>query len=174
MEPAWHVCPCPRRGPSWQGSREVGPLSDGTPRKFLKDGDVVTLRGACTGPHFSVGFGECVGQVLPAGATPPPRAPPPPACALRDVSLQSYWRSSCSWRVRVALNFYGVPFTTAPVILLEGRQSDVSPMAQVLRVTGAGCAPSIASPRPARSAFDPTPARACGRSVCTRTRSESR
>ena len=30
----------------WQGTREVGPMSDGTPRKFLKDGDVVTLRRA--------------------------------------------------------------------------------------------------------------------------------
>ena len=135
MGPAWDVCPCPRPGRSWQGSREVGPLSDGTPRKFLKDGDVVTLRGACTGPHFSVGFGECVGQVLPAGATPPPRAPPPPACALRDVSLQSYWRSSCSWRVRVALAFYGVRYATVPVNLLEGEQAGVGPMGQVPRLS---------------------------------------
>ena len=128
--------PCPR--PlllSWQGTREVGPLSDGTPRKFLKDGDVVTLRGACTGPHFTVGFGECTGQVLPAGATPPPRAPPPPACTLRDVSLQSYWRSSCSWRVRVALAFYGVPYATVPVNLLQGEQAGVGLMAQVPRLS---------------------------------------
>ena len=113
----------------------MGPLSDGTPRKFLKDGDVVTLRGACTGPHFSVGFGECTGQVLPAGATPPPRAPPPPACALRDVSLQSYWRSSCSWRVRLALAFYGVRHATVPVNLLQGEQAGVGPMAQVPRLS---------------------------------------
>ena len=89
------------------------------------------MAGVCRGDGYCIGFGDCSGEVLPAASTPPlPLAPPPPA-ALRDVTLQSYWRSSCSWRVRVALNFYGVPFTTAPVNLLEGRQSDVSPMAQV-------------------------------------------
>ena len=119
----------------WQGTRDVGPLSDGTPRKFLKDGDVVTLRGACAGPHFSVGFGECTGQVLPAGATPPPPVPPPAACALREVALQTYWRSSCSWRVRVALAFYGVPYATVPVDLLRGEQQGVGPMAQVPRLS---------------------------------------
>ena len=132
--PLRHV-PCLTPLLSWQGTREVGPLSDGTPRKFLKDGDVVTLRGACTGPHFTVGFGECTGQVLPAGATPPPRVPPPPACALREVSLQTYWRSSCSWRVRVALAFYGVPYATVPVDLLQGEQAGVGPMAQVPRLS---------------------------------------
>ena len=33
----------------WQGTKEVGPLSDGTTRKFLKDGDTVTMRGVCAG-----------------------------------------------------------------------------------------------------------------------------
>ena len=126
---------------SWQGTKEVGPLSDGTTRKFLKDGDVVTLRGVCNGPHFSIGFGECAGQVLPAGSTAPVPAAPPVACVLRDVELHSYWRSSCSWRVRIALAFYGVPYTTVPINLLQGEQARVGPMAQLPRMSwtdGAG------------------------------------
>ncbi|KAI0138973.1 Fumarylacetoacetase [Hypoxylon sp. NC0597] len=38
-------------------------------RRFLKDGDTVTLRGVCGKPGEKVGFGDCVGRILQA--TPP-------------------------------------------------------------------------------------------------------
>lgn len=118
----------------WQGTKEVGPLSDGSMRKFLKDGDTVTLRGACRhAAGYTVGFGECAGQLLPAG-TPPPPVPPPPMPAVHDVRLLSYWRSSCSWRVRIALAFYHIRYKYVAVNLLEGAQRSVSEMGQVPRL----------------------------------------
>ena len=40
------------------------------------------------------------------------------------VILYSYWRSSCSWRVRIALHFKNIPFETRTVNLLQNQQSD--------------------------------------------------
>lgn len=37
-------------------------------------------------------------------------------------SLYHYWRSSCSWRVRWALELKGVPYESVPVNLLQGEQ----------------------------------------------------
>jgi fumarylacetoacetase len=51
---------------SWKGSRTVGPLADGTHRKFLQDGDTVFITGVCRGPHCTISFGECFGTVEPA------------------------------------------------------------------------------------------------------------
>ncbi|KAJ3170008.1 Glutathione S-transferase zeta-1 [Irineochytrium annulatum] len=39
-----------------------------------------------------------------------------------DVTLHGYWRSSASWRVRLALNLKGIPFKTVPVDLLNREQ----------------------------------------------------
>lgn len=52
---------------TWAGKNEVK-LQDGkVVRKFLQDGDTVTLRGFCEGPDGSrIGFGECTGTILPA------------------------------------------------------------------------------------------------------------
>jgi len=42
-------------------------LATGETRSFIEDGDTVTLRGYCQRPGFArIGFGECVGEVLPA------------------------------------------------------------------------------------------------------------
>jgi len=38
------------------------------------------------------------------------------------LTLHSYWRSSCSWRVRIALHWKGLPFTYVPVNLFLGEQ----------------------------------------------------
>ncbi|KAI6800443.1 Fumarylacetoacetase [Hortaea werneckii] len=41
-------------------------LEGGKRRKFLEDGDVVSISGACGEPGALVGFGECVGEIHPA------------------------------------------------------------------------------------------------------------
>lgn len=38
------------------------------------------------------------------------------------ITLYDYWRSSASYRVRIALNLLGLPYTAVPVNLLEGEQ----------------------------------------------------
>ncbi|CAG9766225.1 unnamed protein product [Ceutorhynchus assimilis] len=50
---------------SWKGTKPLT-LQDGTKRKFLQDGDTVTMKGVCEGDGYNVGFGSCVGQLLPA------------------------------------------------------------------------------------------------------------
>ncbi len=50
---------------AWRGTRPIR-LSSGVERKFIQDGDTVTLRGWCQGDGYRVGFGECSGRVLPA------------------------------------------------------------------------------------------------------------
>lgn len=48
------------------GKRQIT-LSNGDVRTFLEDGDTVILKGYCEGPgRRRIGFGECVGSVLPA------------------------------------------------------------------------------------------------------------
>jgi fumarylacetoacetase len=41
-------------------------LADGTERRFLADGDRVTMSAWCQGPGYRVGFGELTGRLLPA------------------------------------------------------------------------------------------------------------
>ncbi|WP_282181888.1 fumarylacetoacetase [Aliiroseovarius marinus] len=50
---------------SWAG-REPFTLDTGETRTFIEDGDTLTLRGAAKGDGFQIGFGDCVGQILPA------------------------------------------------------------------------------------------------------------
>lgn len=51
---------------TWRGTEPIT-LGDGTERKFLQDGDEVTIRGFCTRQgRPRIGFGECRGVVLPA------------------------------------------------------------------------------------------------------------
>ena len=49
----------------WRGQEEI-PFPNGATRKFLKDGDTVTMAAHAQGNGFRIGFGECVGKVLPA------------------------------------------------------------------------------------------------------------
>ncbi len=60
------------------------------------------------------------------------------AGAAADIVLHSYWRSSCSYRVRIALAWKGIPYTYVPVHLLKdgGQQlsesyAKVNPMKEV-------------------------------------------
>jgi len=50
---------------SWKGSKPVM-LNDGEQRKFLQDGDTIRFTGWCQGQGYRVGFGEVVGEILPA------------------------------------------------------------------------------------------------------------
>ncbi|WP_424943756.1 fumarylacetoacetase [Aliiroseovarius crassostreae] len=54
---------------SWAG-REPFTLDTGETRTFIEDGDTLTLRGAAKGDGFQIGFGDCVGQILPAKSWP--------------------------------------------------------------------------------------------------------
>ena len=44
------------------------------------------------------------------------------AAVASPVKLYSYWRSSCSWRVRIALAFKGIEYEYVPVNLLKSEQ----------------------------------------------------
>lgn len=50
---------------TWNGQRPVA-LESGEERRFIEDGDELTLTGACIGQGYRVGFGECAGVILPA------------------------------------------------------------------------------------------------------------
>ena len=50
---------------SW-GGREPLTLESGEERRFLDDGDRIVFRGAARGQEYRIGFGECVGTVMPA------------------------------------------------------------------------------------------------------------
>lgn len=49
----------------WKGTKTVD-LPGGETRKFLADNDTVALEGYCQGEGYRVGFGDCIGKVLPA------------------------------------------------------------------------------------------------------------
>ena len=50
---------------AWMGTKPVK-LNDGTERKFIHDGDTVTMRGYGQKGDIRVGFGEVATKVLPA------------------------------------------------------------------------------------------------------------
>lgn len=50
---------------AWKGTKPIR-LSDGSERKFLQDGDTVTLKAVAEGDGYNVGFGSCIGTLLPA------------------------------------------------------------------------------------------------------------
>ncbi len=50
---------------SW-GGKEPLVLDTGETRTFIEDGDTLTLTGEAKGEGYTIGFGDCVGTVLPA------------------------------------------------------------------------------------------------------------
>src|SRR5690606_33186714 len=50
---------------TWRGTEPIR-LPDGSERKFLQDGDVLTLTGWAQGDGYRLGFGEVSGRVVPA------------------------------------------------------------------------------------------------------------
>lgn len=60
------------------------------------------------------------------------------SCSSSQPVLYSYWRSSCSWRVRIALNLKEIPYDIKAISLIKsgGEQHcneyrEVNPMEQV-------------------------------------------
>ena len=49
---------------TWRGENPIE-LSDGSQRKFIEDGDTVTLRGYCENENVRIGFGEVSNKLLP-------------------------------------------------------------------------------------------------------------
>ncbi len=49
----------------WKGTKEIE-LENGEKRKFLQDGDIVSMTGWCQGDGYKIGFGEVSGQIIPA------------------------------------------------------------------------------------------------------------
>jgi len=50
---------------SW-GGKEPLTLDTGETRSFIEDGDILTISGMAEGDGYRIGFGECVGKVIPA------------------------------------------------------------------------------------------------------------
>ena len=50
---------------TWRGTTPIK-LNDGTERKFINDGDTVTMRGWAEKNGVRIGFGECSSTVLPS------------------------------------------------------------------------------------------------------------
>ena len=50
---------------TWRGTEPIT-LPGGEPRKFLADGDTVTMTAWCQGDGYRVGFGEVASMILPA------------------------------------------------------------------------------------------------------------
>jgi maleylacetoacetate isomerase len=123
---------------SWKGSKEV--VVGDEVRKFLKDGDTVVMKGFCekTG-HGRVGFGECTGKVLPALTEvfdERQQGDKAKEEIYSDFKLYGFWKSSCTWRVRVALAAKGIAFETIPLDVMKGEQKaekyfDNNPLGQV-------------------------------------------
>ena len=53
-------------GFTWRGANALT-LANGETRKWLEDGDTLTITGWCQGDDYRVGFGEVSGCILPAG-----------------------------------------------------------------------------------------------------------
>lgn len=54
---------------SWGGKDPIT-LETGETRSFIEDNDTLTLSGAAKGDGYQIGFGTCVGKVLPAAQDP--------------------------------------------------------------------------------------------------------
>ncbi|MGI8924800.1 MAG: fumarylacetoacetase [Fimbriimonadales bacterium] len=53
---------------AWRGEKPITLAETGEQRKYVDDGDEITLTGWCQGDGFRVGFGEAAGVILPSMA----------------------------------------------------------------------------------------------------------
>lgn len=135
---------------SWKGAKEISLVNSPTNaiRKFLKDGDNVIMTGfAQLEGSYRIGFGDVSGKILStAPSTEAPSAQIVGGKGYSNFTLYSYWRSTCSWRVRIALALKGIEYKNEPMDLstLVGNTtaclpssftSDVNPLGQVPALT---------------------------------------
>jgi len=50
---------------SWNKQKQVQ-CGESATRYFLEDGDVISITGTCYGDGYRIGFGDCIGKILPA------------------------------------------------------------------------------------------------------------
>lgn len=51
---------------TWNATKPISFEASGEQRTFLEDGDTINLKGFCQGNGYRVGFGPCIGTILPA------------------------------------------------------------------------------------------------------------
>lgn len=127
---------------SWNGTKTV-PLTDTEERIFLQDGDTVILKGHAPakmdseGRHIPrIGFGCCESQIQPAAPFEQPKGEPsqskkaklaPPMTIsperYQNFTLYGFYKSSSTWRVRVALAAKGIEYETVPINIFAGEQN---------------------------------------------------
>lgn len=123
---------------SWRGAKEIPLVNspNNEVRKFLKDGDTVIITGFSEAGDgsYRIGFGEVSGRILPAGTvstkpTLPHSASKPVHSGFSNFKLYSYYRSTSSWRVRIALALKGIEYETIPIDLakLVGNTTELLP-----------------------------------------------
>lgn len=130
---------------SWRGAKEISLVNSPSKqvRKFLKDGDDVIMTGYAEAADgsYRVGFGECSGKVLAAGTKMAAQIDKS-AKGYSNFKLYAYWRSTSSWRVRLALNLKSIPhdivaINLAPLVgntdqqLPDDYRSEVNQLGQV-------------------------------------------
>lgn len=106
---------------SWRGTKEIC-LNNGNSRKFLMDGDTVIMKGWAEKNGIRVGFGEVGGKIVRSESIAESvmtEASSLTRCrhGYSNFKLYSYWRSSCSWRVRLALNLKEIKYEYIPIDL---------------------------------------------------------
>jgi glutathione S-transferase len=111
---------------SWRGAKDIPLVNspNNETRKFIKDGDTVIITGYSQSADgsYRIGFGEVSGLILPAGTvsskpTIPGVVKKANHAGYSNFKLYSYYRSTSSWRVRIALALKGIHFETIPIDL---------------------------------------------------------
>jgi len=74
-----------------------------------------------------------------------------------DVVLYTYWRSSCSWRVRIALQWKGVPYESRFINLVANGGQQHSPDYIDVNPQKLVCSPSSIRLSPSRATAQPRP-----------------
>jgi fumarylacetoacetase len=52
---------------AWRGTKPIK-FPNGEERKFIQDGDRISMTGFCQGEAYRIGFGDLTGRILPADA----------------------------------------------------------------------------------------------------------
>jgi fumarylacetoacetase len=106
-------------------------IGDGQTRRFLMDGDTVLIRGFCEkeAEGIRIGFGECVGNILPSLPLVSSHAENTKTEVSRsrfvDFVLYGYCRSSCTWCIRTAMASKRIEYRTIPIDLEKSEHNTI-------------------------------------------------